>query len=132
MTLFCMTLDPVRRTLEYAGAGHQGYLIHGDNSITVLESTGLAAGCIKDVTPPQARVISLQDGDIVFVPTDGFEEAFGIGSVTFGKDRLLELVKAHRGQPAEKMIETMFEIVREFTGPIDQADDMTAVVIKVR
>ncbi len=131
MTLFCMTLDPVRKTLQYAGAGHQGYLIRADKSVTVLKSTGLAAGFIKDADPPEGSVNQLQTGDIVFMPTDGFEEACTADSVMFGRERLLELVEFHRNKQAAQMIESLFDTVRDFTGPVEQADDMTAVVIKV-
>lgn len=131
MTLFCMTLDPTKNELEFAGAGHQGYLIHADNSIEILESTGLATGILKDVEPPQTRVIQLAKGDIVFVPTDGFEEASARDSGLFGKERLLDLVVASRERESKGIIQALFETVQDFSDAVAQDDDMTAIMIKV-
>jgi serine phosphatase RsbU (regulator of sigma subunit) len=47
----------------------------------------------------------------------------------FGRERLLETVRAHLQLPAEGLLEAVVKAVREFSGP-EQADDITLVVVR--
>ena len=47
-TVFLCRLEPHRHSMVYAGAGHESYLLHGSGESTVLESTGLPLGLVRD------------------------------------------------------------------------------------
>jgi serine phosphatase RsbU (regulator of sigma subunit) len=50
----------------------------------------------------------------------------------FGIDRILEVVRSHRGKSAREIVETLYESVRQFSKNTPQLDDVTAIVIKVK
>lgn len=124
-------LDPIKRTLVYAGAGLSGYLLGASGSVRELSSTGLPLGLVRDKTKFCAPPISLEPGQLVLLLTDGVVEAQSPEGRLFGIDRVLELVRAHRDKPAAEVVETVYEAARSFAGDAAQADDITAVVIKV-
>ena len=49
----------------------------------------------------------------------------------FGKDRLLEVVRAHRTKKAAQIVESLYLAVREFSQREKPVDDVTAIVVKV-
>jgi sigma-B regulation protein RsbU (phosphoserine phosphatase) len=133
VTLFLARLDPVARTLVYVNAGHPpGYVMRPDGSVrTVLGSTGLPLGIIGDAEFPEAEAVVLEPGDLVLLLTDGIIEAVGMDKTLFGPERALDVVRAHRGEPACRIVAAMYRAVRDFAGKDDLADDVTSVVIKV-
>jgi len=72
----------------------------------------------------------LEPGDLIFLHTDGVVEALAPHGALFGKERALRLIRMHREEKPEMIIEALFAEVREFCGGVP-TDDMTAIVIKV-
>jgi len=64
--------------------------------------------------------------------TDGFEEAVGADEEMLGNDRVLDVVRARRDQPARDIVQALYSTAREFSGNAPQLDDLTAIVIKVK
>ncbi|HEV2349479.1 MAG TPA: PP2C family protein-serine/threonine phosphatase [Terriglobia bacterium] len=73
----------------------------------------------------------LKAGDIVLFSTDGLIEAQDAAGQPFGIERLLQASDASRGEPAEILLNKVFQSVDAFTGAELQRDDMTAAVIKL-
>jgi sigma-B regulation protein RsbU (phosphoserine phosphatase) len=132
VTLLIARLDPPTRSLVYAGAGHvPGYLLGADGRVKArLESTGLPLAVLPDAGYATEPLPPLGPGEVVLFLTDGLVEAHGPDEVPFGTDRVLDVVRAHRAEPARRIIETLYAAVRAYCGPAAQPDDMTAVVIK--
>jgi sigma-B regulation protein RsbU (phosphoserine phosphatase) len=132
VTLLIARLDPVRRSLVYAGAGHlPGYLLDRSGSVTArLESTGIPLAIVPDGEYPTAETPPLRAGELVLFLTDGLVEAHRPGGDPFGTERVLRLVAAHRHRPAREIVRALYEAVRQYCGPGAQPDDMTAIVIK--
>jgi len=63
---------------------------------------------------------------------DGFFEARLPAGDFFGRERVLEVVRANRNKPASEIIETLHGTVLEQTGQETLGDDLTAMVIKVQ
>jgi serine phosphatase RsbU (regulator of sigma subunit) len=64
--------------------------------------------------------------------TDGVLDALGDEEGEGGVTRVLDLVRAHRDQPASKIVETLCRAARDTTPQESQHDDITAVVLKVK
>ncbi len=133
VTLIMARLDPDARTLVYVNAGHPpGYVLRPDGSVrTVLSSTGLPLGILDDAEFPEAEAVALEPGDLVLLLTDGIIEAVGPDRTLFGPDRAIDVVRAHRDEPAGRIVEALHRAVRDFAGRDDLGDDVTSVVIKV-
>ena len=132
VTLVLARLDPRTRTLTYSSAGHLPIYVldsRGEVKMT-LRSTALPLGLDPVGAFPEAAGLTLEPGDLVLLLTDGVPEAFSPDGRLFGMGRALGSVRAHQGESAAGIVAALFDEVRAFSqGP--QADDMTAVVIKV-
>lgn len=131
VTAFLACLNTHTRTLVYAAAGHQGYLLRADGDMVILKSTGFPLGIHETWAEPSSPEIELHPGDILLVPTDGIEEAWNSRRECFGRGRMFDLVRRNATQPADQIVEALFEAAREFADGTPQADDITAVVVKV-
>jgi len=65
------------------------------------------------------------------IGTDGIWETQGAGSEKFGKARVGEILRRHRGQEAEAILQAILASLTEFRGKNLQEDDITLVVVKV-
>jgi sigma-B regulation protein RsbU (phosphoserine phosphatase) len=131
VTLFLGRLDVGTSSFIYAGAGHQGYIISGNDEVTVLESTSLPLGVAENLTASSAPAIVLNPGDIIVLPTDGIEETESSDGRMFGRDRIFDVVRANRDKSAAEIVEALFLAARGFAGGERQKDDITAVVVKM-
>jgi serine phosphatase RsbU (regulator of sigma subunit) len=132
-TLFLAKLDPIRRRLVYASAGHPpGLVLAADGTVKQrLYSTGVPLG-IDDGSPfTTAGPIDLEEGDLVLLLTDGVVEARSPEGLLFGERRARDEVERHRQKSAQEIVERLFQAVDAFSSDQPQADDITAIVIKV-
>jgi serine phosphatase RsbU (regulator of sigma subunit) len=130
VTLFMACIHPARRSLVYAAAGHEACLLRGTGRRDRLGSTSLPLGVAK-VVVPEASGLSLEDGDMLLLFTDGILEARSRRGEQFGFNRTIEAIWANRTASAREMVAYLAETVQVFSSRMAQEDDMTAVVIKV-
>ena len=103
LSLFIGRVDAAARTMQYASAGHPGFLLSTAGNVSRLATTGFPVGMV-DGMPHQegARLLALQTGDTIVVPTDGFFEAGSLQKNMFGVDRMMEVVHQHRHRTARE------------------------------
>lgn len=130
MTLFWAELNPDTNELRYAAAGHIAHVIHTDGTTTELDPTGLVLGPMADADIATVDAPSLQHGEILLLTTDGIWEAHNADDEQYGLERTIDFVREHRNQPAQTIVNSLYEAVSEFSSPTPQADDITAIVIK--
>jgi sigma-B regulation protein RsbU (phosphoserine phosphatase) len=132
VTLFFARLDPRRRILGYASAGHcPGCILNAGGVVSAtLPSTGMPLGVAPEIPIPGASPVSLAPGDIVLLLTDGITEASADQGPLFGMPRTLEVVRDRRHESPARIAEALFEEARAFAQGT-QGDDMTAVLVKV-
>ncbi len=132
ITLLLVRLDPVRRRLRFASAGHPpGWILDASGQLKKeLRRTGPALGQRREFLFTNGPDIELADGDIGVFLTDGILEAAN-GSDAFGRERVLALIHSNRGIPAGAIVGKLADAARAYSVPEPQADDLTAVVMKV-
>jgi PAS domain S-box-containing protein len=132
VTLFLGRLHPLTRSLVYSSAGHlPAYVLDGRGEVKlVLQSTGLPLALGPAGAFPNSPAVCLEPGDLLFLLSDGIVEASAGDGPLFGIGRTLEVVRAHRHEPPGEIIAALMHQVREWSGSA-QADDMTAIIIKV-
>jgi sigma-B regulation protein RsbU (phosphoserine phosphatase) len=130
VTLFLAFLDMKTRTLHYAGAGHQAYLLDAAGNTRVLSATGLPLGVKQSEEIPTSSPIPLQPGQILLLTTDGYEESLGPDQRLFGRRRALDILRAHRVRPAAELVQLLHAAVCDFAQQVPQGDDITLVVAK--
>jgi sigma-B regulation protein RsbU (phosphoserine phosphatase) len=130
-TLFLGIYDGASRRLTYANGGHlQPILISDDGSSQLLDCGGTVVGLFDNVSYPEATV-QFRAGDILVAYSDGVTEPendYG----EFGEERLIQLVRANRHLPLERITEIVTTAVADWIGEAEQPDDVTLVLARAR
>jgi serine phosphatase RsbU (regulator of sigma subunit) len=134
VTLLLGQIDLARRTLIHTSAGHPpGYVLARDGTVRAfLYSTGPPLGILPDADYAPTTGSVLEPGDVLLLVTDGVLEARDpTKQQMFGRDRTLDVIRAHRRYSAREMVETLCEAVQNFAQGRPQLDDITVIVIRV-
>jgi serine phosphatase RsbU (regulator of sigma subunit)/CheY-like chemotaxis protein len=133
VTLILARLDPRTRLLQCVNAGHPSIHILGASGATraVLQSTALPLGIDPDADFPLSEPFRLETGDLVFLMTDGINEALSPAQEQFGLDRTLRFIADQRCQPAARIISGLRDAICAFTGCSQHDDDLTAVIARI-
>jgi sigma-B regulation protein RsbU (phosphoserine phosphatase) len=140
VTMLYMILDPVRRELRVARAGHVSPILHPGNRAQplILDAGGLAIGLGDEATFGAAleeRLVNLNPGDMVVAYTDGVTEAMDGAGNEWG---ILNFVKTIQltgidtdEQGAQGLIKTVHQKLMQYVGETAQYDDMTLVALRI-
>ena len=82
-------------------------------------------------TTYEELTFDLKAGDLYVFCTDGIHEAEDDLGHEFGSARLSAVIDRLADQPAQTIVDGIFEAVEGFRTPGARADDMTAVVVKI-
>ena len=132
ITFFYGILDSETRVFTYVNAGHNPpMLIHADGSSEELEAGGLLLGVMAGA-PYSSGQITLQPGDALSMFTDGVTEAMSIDEEEYEEYRLLKVLKDHRSESAQGIMDAVLEDIDRFTVGVDTlSDDLTMIIVKV-
>ncbi len=131
VTLFLARVDPTTRTLVFGGAGHGGYLVHPDGSCTTLKPNNLPLGIQPTIEITCSAPQPIEPGDIFVLFTDGVAETINQVGEMFGAQRALTLIQERRNDSADEIASALIRAVHEFAPDRPQADDITALILKV-
>ena len=130
VTLLFAKLDTQARVLHFTNAGHsRPLLFRGDETIP-LEGSGMVCGVLPDNTYHESDV-PLQSGDVLFLYTDGLDEARNPEQQLFGIERTEAVIRANRAKSATEIIAAIKAEISRFTAGHERTDDLTLIVIKV-
>lgn len=130
-TLFFAVYDDHSREFEYANCGHNtALLFRSDDSIERLTSTSTVIGVFADWECVTQRV-TLRQGDVLALYTDGVVESFDGSGNEFGEQRLVDSLRRHRHLPSHSLANAIVDEVRRFS-PHEQHDDITLIIAKSR
>ena len=131
VTLFYAILQSHCGEVSYVNAGHMPPLwVHAvDGRVEELKSHDMALAVLPGV-PFTEQQVHLAIGDLLVLYTDGVTDASNAEGEMFGRQRLAEVVSAHRNRSAEELIHTIDEVVNAFVGHTPQYDDITVVIAK--
>jgi len=130
ISLFYGKLCPQSHSLEYTNAGHNPPLvIRAGTDPSPLDKGGPVLGVLPDSHYESAK-ISLRQGDVLVLYTDGAVEAENPAGEQYSVERLSRTVSLHLQQNASELIETIYTSVIEFRQTTSLADDLTLVLLK--
>ena len=134
-TALCLVvLDPVTRRLTFANAGLCEPLHKTAGSVEYLQSPGerFPLGAVRNATY-ESRTLSLAQGDVVVLFSDGVPEARNRAGDLYGYDASRELLERldTSDLEAEEIMDAIVEDVHRCCGGDHLSDDMAVVVIKV-
>lgn len=136
VTTLYLVLEPKQRTVRFASAGHQRPIFFSDSAgkAELLRGKGMALGISDDkffrrVIEEQEVTLNLGDG--LFIYSDGISEAFNPNREEYGEERILKTLEANLSRRAEDIISAIYQDLRNFSGSMDQSDDITMLTFKV-
>ena len=136
VTMFVGILDVTTGHLDYCNAGHEAPLLRekkGDDeraSSTFLPvKPNIPVGALTQ-WDYEGQQIQLQPGDMLFLYTDGLNEAKNIKGEQLGRKRVKEVADQYYDDSAQQLVEHMEEVVKQHAGDAKQSDDITLMAIK--
>ncbi|UCD94268.1 MAG: SpoIIE family protein phosphatase [Candidatus Zixiibacteriota bacterium] len=134
VTLLLCRLDPQKRTVTFASAGHvPAYLLDANGEVcTVLGGTGHPLGLFMDSEFSSGEVSLSDSGQVLLLPTDGVTDSRSADEEPYGIERALKYVGTHRKKSARAIVKGLYRAARAHEGNQPQWDDITAVVVKVK
>ena len=133
VALLYAVLDPGKRTLSLSSAGQtQPMLLSGAGPPVLIETEGdrFPLGIVAEADYRETAV-RLEEGDTLVFYTDGVVEAMNGEGEIYGFERLAASLAAAGGSAAEECMTKLMEDVSDFTGGVEQHDDITVMVVKV-
>jgi len=110
-------------------AGHPAAaVLRSDGGVLMANGGGLPLGLFPDAEPA-TQELALDEGDILFLCTDGVAQARGPDN-TYFQDRLADELAALAGRKAEEVAASMLRAVNDFTRD-HLVDDVTMLVMRV-
>jgi serine phosphatase RsbU (regulator of sigma subunit) len=131
MSLLLAIVDPQARTLQYVNAGHPGLVVVSRNGSRVLEKTGMVLGVVGDQTYQVSAKVPLEPGDVLFLHTDGVDEAMSPQRAVFGTERIESLLTQLRGESADGVLAGLESELRRHVSTGDFEDDFTMIAVKL-
>jgi PAS domain S-box-containing protein len=134
VTMFLGRIDPRKRSLEYASAGHEsGYLLRCSGDMgAVLGSTAPPLGLFPDQQFCSGFEVPLEHGDTILLLTDGITESRNVDDSEFGTEGALDFVRDRLKSNAGELVHGLCLAARTFAGVEPQEDDIMAVICKVQ
>ncbi len=137
VTLFYVIIDSKRRRLNYASAGHNPMILYRatTNKTYYLNPHGFPIGIsLPDKNlfrnTIESDTLSMAEGDILLLYTDGITEAMNRKRQLFGEERFLNAIREYGKLPVKEFVKKLQEEILSFTEGNPQNDDITLVAIK--
>jgi hypothetical protein len=130
----CLTMFKIAdRKLQMSSAGMPPVFIYNakEKSVEEYEFTGLPLGTILGY-PYEVEELELNSGDTILLMSDGFPELLNEKEELYGYERTKKLFEHIAQDKPEQIIEKLNEKGSDWLNGLDQDDDVTFVVIKVK
>ncbi len=129
ITAFYGVLDTRTLTLRFSNAGHPYPILRRNQRLQEFELGGMPLGGRLDSAYGE-QIVQLEPGDQLFLLSDGLIEERNRGREMYGYGRLGQAIIAGDPRDPDKALATLWQSVTTFRGDIEQADDITLLVIQ--
>lgn len=126
------SINPRDASMTLVSAGHAPLLFYraATGVVDVWEADAPPLGVLAPLVGLEAREFTFEPGDALVLVTDGFFEWRNASNQQYGTERLVAFVKQNHALDPARFIRTLYEDVLAFSGGTEQADDLTALVIR--
>ncbi|HKY23209.1 MAG TPA: SpoIIE family protein phosphatase [Vicinamibacterales bacterium] len=129
-TLCYASFDFKKRQLVIANSGLPYPIRRSDGTSQPIQLPGVPLGAFPNTTYEELT-FDLKAGDLYVFCTDGIYEAEDHFDREFGASRLMKVIDRLANQPAQAIVDGIFEAVEGFRRDGPAADDMTAVALRI-
>jgi sigma-B regulation protein RsbU (phosphoserine phosphatase) len=129
VTMLYGDYDPECGIVRIVSAGHNPPLIIRENGVEIIRlPAALPLGAITGTHFEQSE-FALNDGETLFLYTDGITEAFN-RTIEYGMDRLIERIKMRDWADSKTLAQTVLADIDTFCPSDEQSDDITMLILK--
>ncbi|HEV2498191.1 MAG TPA: SpoIIE family protein phosphatase [Terriglobia bacterium] len=128
-TFFYAIYEAETRRLSYTNAGHPAPFLFRGNRLKRLDTGGTVLGLFPAALYQQEE-LQLEPGDLLLAFTDGLIEPENPYGEEFGDQRLAEVVREASDLPPERLAETVYREIGNWSGGAEPSDDMTLLYLK--
>ena len=130
ITFFIAVLDSKTGELDIVNAGHNPiFLLRKDGSLFKIEAGGVGLGMFDFGIPYEGSKTKLEQGERLFLYTDGIPEAMNENEEEYSDDRMEKLILENKFETAREFIDKIVSDVKGFAENSEQSDDITAMYI---
>lgn len=130
VTVWVGILDYKTGELRYVSAGHNPPVILRDGKPEYLKcKNGFVLAGMEDMIYRE-NAYQLEDGDLLYLYTDGVTEADNESHELYGEERLLRCFKGKSSCKSSEIIEAVKNSINEFIDGNSQFDDITMLCMK--
>lgn len=131
VTMWVGVIELSTGKVTFVNAGHNKPLLkkNGSNFEFIDYRRNPAIGFVNGVEYKENEFI-LEDGDVLYLYTDGIVEATNEKTKLYGEDRLYTFLNANKDSTIQELVDGTIENVNKFVGDAPQFDDMTLLVIE--
>jgi sigma-B regulation protein RsbU (phosphoserine phosphatase) len=130
ITTFAAIYNPKTKVLTYSNAGHNVPYIISDTLIKLDDEIGSAAGVFEDEAYPEFE-IKLNDGDMLFLYTDGVTDAQNRDGGFFGEETLERILLESKSSGAKGVVNAVNDEIKAFVNGAEQFDDVTMLALQI-
>jgi serine phosphatase RsbU (regulator of sigma subunit) len=131
MSMFVAMLDRRHRGLHYINAGHvPPPLVRANGDVEYLREGGMVVGVLPGEQYTRGYLL-LEPGDVFVACTDGITEAMDTKNEEYGLERMVEVVRKHRAEPAQRILDSLILDVDRFSRGGTHEDDRVVLILKV-
>lgn len=124
LTAMILDIDLKEQTIQYASAGHPAAVLLQNGKREILAKTGRMIG-LKKQTHYEMKTSHFENGNRLFVFTDGVYEAFNSKNEEFGEESLHNFLLSTTHLPLSQVEDNLLHTLNKFQNGIDRQDDLT-------
>ncbi|MFX0067284.1 MAG: SpoIIE family protein phosphatase, partial [Candidatus Hermodarchaeota archaeon] len=119
-------------TIVNGGIPYPSVLKRSNNKVERLPANGLVLGAIghEQYTPGDPVDLVLQQGDCLFLYTDGLSEIENEKQEQFDADLLSQIILQHVESPIAELVNHIVDAARKFSQPQHHWDDITIMAVE--
>ena len=131
ITFFIAVLDSKSGELDIVNAGHNPILLLRKNGkLEKIEASGIGLGMLDLGIPYQGENVILNEGDKLFLYTDGIPEAMNKDEVEYSDERMIEFLQNNAEKSSLDFIKGITDDVTNYVNGEPQSDDITCLILK--
>ena len=136
-TMFVGVLDLTTGQLDYCNAGHERPIILSEKLIDKSEKMATALDSKRNLPVGalpgwqfEGQQVQLTAGEMLFLYTDGLNEARDAHDRPLSRDRVLSLARQHSDETPRHLVELMEAAAHNHAAGIEQSDDITLMALR--
>lgn len=131
VTFFCGILNTKSANFHYLNAGHNPpILLKKNGQVEHLVEGGIILGISDSTFPYTEGDVSIDDGDLLLLYTDGVSEALNVEKEEYGEENLIQTLKAIKDLSSQDILNKISNELKFFSAGTSQYDDITMISIK--